>query len=559
MIRGCVSETVSVAGRYAPADFAYRARRNAVRESMDQLSKLASAMPPIPATDRSEPGMKLAPWATALVLPLVSVGAITALGYAVSDVIAGKSIAMLYLAAVVVSAVLGGRGPAVLAAGLAFLAYNFFFIEPRWTFTAAHPDEVIALSMFVGVALATGSLAARLREHAVTTRQQAVATQALFEFSRRLSGALGLEAVYAAVTTHIGVALGLQVILLVPNDEGELVVAASEPAGQQIDAEAFALAKSAGERKIRTGFLTETAPEADYAFWPILSAQRVLGVLGVSSAADGEPLNKQQGLALVSMLEQAAIAIDRARWARENARAAVFRESEKLQSALLSSLSHDFRTPLASITGAATSLRQLGDKMDASTRDDLLQSIEQDAGQLNRFIANLFDMTRIESGGIKARREAVDVPEVVERATGRVQAIYPDFMTSFSFAPDLPAVQGDAILLEQVLFNLLENARKYGGPDRPVAVFARPDGNQVMLAVTDQGKGIPAEDLERIFEKFYRRAKGDGRAAGTGLGLSIARGFITAMGGSITAESPAARKRGTRFIVRLPIAKSGGA
>lgn len=526
---------------------------------MAQLSKLDHVLPEMPATDRSDHGMKLPSLVPALLVPLFSVGAITALGYAVSEVIASKSIAMFYLAAVVVSAVVGGRGPAVVAASLAFLAYNFFFIEPRWTFTAAHPDELIALLMFVGVALATGSLAGRLREHAATARRQVLATRALFEFSRKLSGALGLEAVYAAVTSHIGATLGLQAILVVPNEEGELAIAASEPPGQQLAADTFVLARTANDQKIRTGFLTETAPEAAYTFLPILSAQRVLGVLGVSSAEGSEPLNEQQNLALVSMLEQAAIAIDRARWARESARAAVSRESEKLQSALLSSLSHDFRTPLASITGAATSLRQLGDKMDASTRDDLLQSIEQDAGQLNRFIANLFDMTRIESGGIKIRRETVDVPEVIERAISRVQAIYPDFMTSLSLAPNLPAVQGDAILLEQVLFNLLENARKYGGADRPVAVFARSDAGHVTLAVTDQGKGIPPEDLERIFEKFYRRAKGDGRAAGTGLGLSIARGFITAMGGSITAESPATRKRGTRFLIRLPIAKSGGA
>jgi two-component system sensor histidine kinase KdpD len=193
--------------------------------------------------------------------------------------------------------------------------------------------------------------------------------------------------------------------------------------------------------------------------------------------------------------------------------------------------------------------------MDAPTRDDLLQSIEEDAGQLNRFVANLFDMTRIESGGLKVRRETFDLPEIVERAVTRVQAIEPTFAVSMSFAPHLPAAQGDAVLLEQVLFNLLDNARKYAGSDQPVAVFARADDGMVSLAVTDQGKGIAAADLERIFDKFYRRGSGDGRAAGTGLGLSIARGFVNAMGGSIGAESPAARKRGTRFVIRLPAAR----
>jgi len=528
-------------------------------ESMARFSKLDRLMPADPAIGPA-PGARLQAWLppllAAVLVPLLSVAAITALGYAVSDVIAGKSVAMFYLAAVVVSALAGGRVSAVLAASLSFLAYNYFFIEPRWTFTVAHPDEVVALFMFVGVALVTGTLAARLSEHAATARQQAQSTQSLFEFSRKLSGALGLDAVYVTIASHIGATLGLQTVLLAAGEGSELAVVASEPPGQRLAPEALALAQTAGERKVPVGLSTHTAPASAYAFLPILSAQRVLGVLGINLGERGEPLSQEENRALVSMLEQAAIAIDRARWARESARAAVYRESERLQSALLSSLSHDFRTPLASITGAATTLRQLGDRIDPPTRDDLLQSIEQDAGQLNRFIANLFDMTRIESGGIKIRREPVEVPEVIERATSRVRAIYPDFATNLSIAEGLQPALGDAILLEQVLFNLLENARKYGGPGAPVAVFARREQAEVVVAVTDQGKGIPEEDLDRIFEKFYRRAKGDGRAAGTGLGLSIARGFIAAMGGTITAESPAARKRGTRFVVRLPVAKS---
>jgi two-component system sensor histidine kinase KdpD len=526
---------------------------------MARFSKSDRLMQADPAVDGAPgPGMQawLPPVLTAVAVPLLSVGAITVLGYAVSDVIAGKSVAMLYLAAVVVSALAGGRVSAVLAASLSFLAYNYFFIEPRWTFTVAHPDEVIVLFMFVGVALVTGTLAASLSEHAAMARQQAQSTQSLLEFSRKLSGALGLDAVYATIASHVGATLRLETVLLAAEEGGELAIVASVPSGQRLAPDALSLARTAAERKVGVGFLTDTAPESAYAFLPILSAQRVLGVLGINLAERGEPLSQEESRTLVSMLEQAAIAIDRARWARESARAAVYLESERLQSALLSSLSHDFRTPLASITGAATTLRQLGDRMDRPTRDDLLQSIEQDAGQLNRFIANLFDMTRIESGGIKIRREPVDLPEVIERAIARVRAIYPDFLTSLSVATGLPPALGDAILLEQVLFNLLENARKYGGPGLPVAVFARREQEEIVLAVTDQGKGIPAEDLDRIFEKFYRRAKGDGRAAGTGLGLSIARGFIAAMGGGISAESPAARKRGTRFVVRLPIAKS---
>jgi two-component system sensor histidine kinase KdpD len=223
-----------------------------------------------------------------------------------------------------------------------------------------------------------------------------------------------------------------------------------------------------------------------------------------------------------------------------------------LQSALLSSLSHDLRTPLASITGAASSLLELGERMDLDTRNDLLVSIEEEAGRLNRFVANLFDITRIESGALRARREGIDIPEIIDRAVTRVRTIYPGFAVDLSLADDLPAARGDEVLLEQALFNILDNARKYAGPEKPVAIFVRRDGGDVTIAVTDQGKGIPTSDLGRIFEKFYRRNGGDGRPAGTGLGLSIAKGFIAGMGGSIRAESPAAKRRGTRFVICLP-------
>ncbi|HEY9011662.1 MAG TPA: DUF4118 domain-containing protein, partial [Devosia sp.] len=282
---------------------------------MARFSKLDRLMPADPAIGPA-PGARLQAWLppllAAVLVPLLSVAAITALGYAVSDVIAGKSVAMFYLAAVVVSALAGGRVSAVLAASLSFLAYNYFFIEPRWTFTVAHPDEVVALFMFVGVALVTGTLAARLSEHAATARQQAQSTQSLFEFSRKLSGALGLDAVYVTIASHIGATLGLQTVLLAAGEGSELAVVASEPPGQRLAPEALALAQTAGERKVPVGLSTHTAPASAYAFLPILSAQRVLGVLGINLGERGEPLSQEENRALVSMLEQAAIAIDRA-------------------------------------------------------------------------------------------------------------------------------------------------------------------------------------------------------------------------------------------------------
>ncbi|MGH6861287.1 MAG: sensor histidine kinase, partial [Phyllobacterium sp.] len=241
----------------------------------------------------------------------------------------------------------------------------------------------------------------------------------------------------------------------------------------------------------------------------------------------------------------------RALLVRENAKTAALQESEKLHTALFSSLSHDLKTPLASITGAVTTLRQLGSRMKQGSRDDLLLSIEEEAGRLTRFVSNLFDMTRIEAGTLKAKNNPVDAADAIASAIERMKKLKPGVMIDTSIAPDLAIVSGDSGLLDQVLFNLLDNAAKYGG-ESPIAVYAKNDAGRVTVSVTDQGKGIPEKDLDRIFEKFYRRIKNDGRAAGTGLGLSIARGFIETMGGTIRAESPAIRKRGTRFIISLP-------
>lgn len=491
--------------------------------------------------------------ALALALPLVSVGATTLFGLGINALIALQNLSMLYLAAVLLSAVIGGRTSALVAAVLSFLAYNFFFIEPTGALTVAQPQEVLSLIIFIGVALAAGQLAARLREQVELARQQARQSQALLDFSRKLSGARGQEAVLDAIASHLNASLARPAAVLSLDDTGELALAAAWPPDQLLDATEMTAARWAFDKKEPAGFLTGTLPQIRYLFRPVVSAQRLLGVVGLAMGPGDRPLAADEERTWIALLDQAAIALDRARLNRESAMASVAREGEKVQAALLSSLSHDLRTPLASITGAVTSLRQLGDRMSAESRADLLLSIEEEADRLNRFVANLFDMTRIEAGMMKARREPIDLAAVIQASAARARKLHPDLEIELSIAPDVARALGDATLLEQVLFNLLDNARKYGGADQPVAVYAREDEGMASISVTDQGRGIPETELDRIFEKFYRRAKGDGRPAGTGLGLSIARGLVTAMGGTIKAASPAMRKRGTRMTIRLPL------
>ncbi|GHA30018.1 histidine kinase [Devosia pacifica] len=495
-------------------------------------------------------------WMVNLGLPLATAGGITLLGLGLSRVLVLQNLSILYLLAVLVSAILAGRFAALLTAGLSFLAYNFFFIEPVRTFTVARPHEVLALVIFVTVAVATGTLASRLREQIERARQAVRSTQSLYDFSRRLSAAYGVDGALTATTAQLNTMLGLPAVALTSEDGGTLEMRVAWPPDQALDEAAMSAARWAHDKREPAGYRTGTLPTVSYLFMPIQSGQRMAGVAGMKLGATHGPLSPDAERQVSAILEQAAIAIDRARLVRENAKAAVAQEGEKLQAALLSSLSHDLRTPLASITGAITSLRQLGDRMDADTRADLLASVEEETARLTRFVGNLFDMTRIESGLIKPRREPVDLAALISGAVDRMARSDPRLEIETSTQDAMPPALADPGLLEQVLFNIFDNARKYAGTDKPLSVYLRRDGAEAVINVTDQGNGIPAEDLEMIFEKFHRRAKGDGRPAGTGLGLSIARGFVTAMGGTIRAESPAMRKRGTRFVIRLPLAEA---
>ncbi len=486
-------------------------------------------------------------WAARWLLPPAAIAAITLAGLAAPELVGITSLPMLYLAAVVASALAGGRVAAILAAGLAFLAYDFCFIEPRGTLTIAHREELVTLITLVVVALLTGALAAG-RSHAVTiARRKARLAQALLDVSAGFARATGSEAVCETLAAEMGRALGGRVLVLLPMEGEGLALAAALPEVKLLAARDRAAAELVARQRQKAGLGTSLASDAGHLFLPVVVSQRLLAVVGISSPPD----HPEAEALLGGMLEQAALALDRAQRARESLAAGLMRETERLQATLLSSLSHDLRTPLSSVVGAASSLRALGEGMDQATRLDLLTLIEEEGERLNRLIGNLFDMTRIEAGRLAVRREAIDAGEVLGQAIARLRRIDAGFSPTLHAEPDLPPAEGDATLLEQVLLNVLDNARKYAGADGPVDIYLRSEPDWVVIAITDHGGGIPPGELERIFEKFYRAGGADGRAPGTGLGLPIARGFLNAMGGTIRAESPAQRRGGTRFTIRL--------
>jgi two-component system sensor histidine kinase KdpD len=470
------------------------------------------------------------------------------------------NMAVIFLLPVMVCAIWLGLSSAIAAAVLSFFACDFFFVEPRYGFAVSKPQEFIELLVSLAVATATGMLASRMREQSHAMLRRAETAQSLFDFSRKLSAATSEEDILWATMTQVQKALEAPRVVLLAPDDGELAISASWPPFDQLDAGEEGAARWALEKAEAAGWRTGTLPNVRFQFRPLATPRGVVAVCGVEPKRRDEAFTGQEERMLTALLEQTAIAIDRSRLVDGSIKAAALAENERLRTTLLASLSHDLRTPLASITAAITSLRSLGEKLPSDDRRDLMASIEEEAARLGGFIANLLDMTRIEAGGVAPTRDLVNVAAAVRTAVERVRKAYPEQKTAISVSPDLPPIRGDASLLGQVLFNLLDNAQKYGGPGGAI-VHARREGADVVITVTDEGPGVKPADLERIFEKFYRGGRADGRKAGTGLGLSICRGLVQAMGGEIVAQSPAIRRRGTRIVMRFPAVEeaSGGA
>jgi two-component system sensor histidine kinase KdpD len=510
--------------------------------------------PPATVAKRSWPGwlrLKNPKWDIGL--PLVAVAAATYLGTLIEHFIDLPNVSLLYLLAVLISAVYAGYFAALLAAILSGLAYNFFFIPPISTFTIASPHEVFGLVVFVIAALISGGLASRLSDQAATASRRAAATQALYDFSRKLSGTAKADDVIWAAVTQMQASLKRDILFL-SAEGGELALAAAWPPDTELEVADMMAARWAMEKNEPAGNGTGTLPNSPFQFRPLGASAGVVAVIGYRQA--GKILDAEEEQVLGAILDQTAVAIDRARLSRESLEQAARLEGERFRSALLSSISHDLKTPLATITGAVSSLRELGDRMTPESRDDLLASIEEESDRLARFVANLLDMTRIEAGTVDAKHDWVDVGDVIHTALQRAARYFPGRTIETSIGENLPLIRGDSVLLGQVLFNLIDNAAKYGG-EEPISIYARGEAEEVVIAVTDLGKGIPLEDMDKVFEKFFRRGKPDGRTPGTGLGLAIARGFVEAMGGTITAESPAVRRRGTRITLRFPAAAAG--
>lgn len=461
------------------------------------------------------------------------------------------SVAMTFLTAVLVSAVLYGFWPALFASFISVLAYNFFFLAPLYTFTIADPENVVALFFFGVTAVIASNLTARVRAQAIVARQRARTTEELYQFSRKLAGAANLDDLLWATVHQIALMLKVRVVILLPEDSS-VAVRAGYPPEDSLDDADLAAAKWCWERNRVAGRGSDTLPGAKRLFMPMNTGRGAVGVIGIDSDEPGPILTPDQHRLLDALSDQAALAIERVNLVEDVDRARLVAETDRLRAALLTSISHDLRTPLASILGSATSLATQGETLDAATRLDLTRNIQDESERLNRFIGNLLDMTRLETGPLRLNTGAVELSDAIGSALRRASKILAQHRTRVVLQPDLPMLDVDEVLFEQVLFNLLDNASKYAPSGSLVTIKAWQDAGRIVLQVMDEGPGIPQADLERVFDKFYRVGGPDRRRAGTGLGLAICRGFVEAMHGTIWAGNRLDRS-GAVFTVSLPV------
>ena len=468
---------------------------------------------------------------------------------------AGGDLAMIFLASVLVSGLAFGLRPALTAGVLAALTYNFFFLEPRFSLQIGHAGDVFTFVVLIAVAGVTGWLTGRVRDQAILSANRAAAVTALLAASRRLSAATTQAETAQALAEQASAASGGRSVVLLPQEsDGQLVQSAGAPTVAPLTTGAMAAARWAWDKGEASGAGTGTLPQVGWTFRPLVGLRGRAGVAGVEVAAREGTYDER----LVSaMLDQGAVALERAELAAATVENEALRRSDKLRAALFNSISHDLRTPLSTVLGSATTLIDYGKTLKPDVRADLLISIREEAERLNRYVGDLLDMTRLEGGALKTRTEWTDVRDVLAAATKRVERRLGARTLARDFPPELSSVQLDAGLLEQAIVNILENAVAYSPDGSAVEVAAYEDRGNVVVSIEDEGPGIPKADIERIFEKFRRleepsdRSRGN-PSKGAGLGLSIAKGFIEAMNGRIAAASPIHGERGTRILISLP-------
>lgn len=461
------------------------------------------------------------------------------------------NLSLIFLTAVLVVAVRARMLVAIYTAALCFLGYNFFFAPPRYTLMIANADDLLAVTLFLVAALVCSRLATRLASQVQSLRAAQVRSRAMLALGQKLAASTDAQAVRQVGAEAMAQALGSQVAILARDADMQLRVAASTPPGITLSQQDLGAAEWSEQHAEPAGRFTDTINAASCWTLPLGGEDNRLGVAAVRFGAEAvEPDPDRRGMAF-AMAQDIGFALERARLADELESARVIGETERLRSALLSSVSHDLRSPLASMIGAAGTLANYEDKLARDERRELLEAILGEGQRLDRYIQNLLDMTRLGHGTLKLNRDWVDAAEIITAAVARLRKLSPEQRVEVSVPQDTVLLFVHPALIEQALFNILENAARFSPPAAPVRVYADTIEDRLVIDVTDQGPGIPEEERTRIFDMFYSVARGDRAPPSTGLGLAICRGMIGAHGGSV--EALPGPRTGTTIRVTLPL------
>lgn len=481
--------------------------------------------------------------------------ALTLLITPIASFLGTVNISMLYLLPVLFSAARWGRLPAIVTAVMGVIIFDFLFVPPFFTFTVSDFRYIISFAILILVGFVTGTLSAQLKSQINFSRHREQQVSTLYSLSRDLTAVDRLERVLESIARKIAETLDGQVVLLLPDEKGKLALRQSSCTDHFLSESEMAVATWVFERGLKAGQGTETLGSAKALYLPLTTEQGTQGVLGICFNVEdlGVQVNPEQIRFLDAFAGLAAMAINRIKLADEARKAHTLAESERLRTALFNSLSHDLRTPLASIIGAATGLLEDHDAVfSPDARSDLLKTILQGAERMNRFVNNLLDMARLESGMLRLNKVWCDIQDIIGVAVNRLGEIFSNRPMEINIPTGMPLVEADYILIEQVLVNLLDNAVKYSEPDSKITISVSQDQTYLEIAIANRGNRIPEADLSKVFDKFYRLSS-PLQVSGTGLGLSICKGIVEAHNGDIWAENN--ELGGVTITFILPLSK----
>ena len=482
---------------------------------------------------------------------VVLVVALTIFGHLVRHYLSPINLAMLYLLPVVVTAVFLGRGPSMLASFLGMLSFDFFFVPPYYTFAVSDTEYFLTFFVMLAVGLVISALSARAHEQAEAAQRRESDTAALYALSRDFAAADGLESVIKAIRTHITPEFGQDVIVFLPKGESLILYedADTSPLPESRENE-LSLALWSFRHTTPAGYGTNTLPASEALYLPLKTSRQTVGVLSIKPILAGQQLTTEQRRLLEAFASQLAQAIERVSLSEQSRQIKLLQSAEKLQNALINSISHDLRTPLVTITGALTSLDEQEKTLAPDRKRSLILTARSEADRLNRLVGNLLDMTRLEAGVLNVKATPSDVQDVIGASLGQCDARLAGRDVRVEIPAEFPTVNLDFVLIVHVLNNLIDNAIKYSAEGSPLDIKTGVLGQEMQISILDRGMGIPESDLERVFDKFYRVERPN-QVGGTGLGLAICKGIIEAHGGRIWARNRDGG--GTILTIALPL------